>query len=147
MEVYKRVKEFVRRYPGTIAFRLKSHSKILERHLNPGEKLLYIFAGQKNNSNVGLPNTFIVGVTNERLVFARKRLLFGYFFYAITPDLFNDLKVESGLLWGQIIIDTVKELATMSNISISALSEIETAITENMMKEKKKYAHVPRDSK
>ena len=147
MDVYKRIKAFMRRYPMTLAFRLKSHSVVLERHLNPGERLLYVFTGQKNNKSVGLPNTFIVGVSNERLLFARKRLFFGYFFYAITPDLFNDLKVESGLIWGKIIIDTMKELAIMSNISISALSEIETAITENMMKEKKKYARMPRDSK
>ena len=140
MEVYKKVKEFMRRHPMTVAFRLGAHSKILERHLNPDEKLLYVFAGQKNNSSIGLPNTFIVGLTNNRLLFARKRLFFGYFFYSITPDLFNDLKVESGMIWGRILVDTVKELAVISNIAISALSEIETAITVNMMEEKQKYA-------
>ncbi len=138
--IYNEVVKFKRKYSGTLAFRLREHSDILEKHLNPDEKILYVFAGQKNNRSVALPNTFVVALTNKRLLFARKRILFGYFFYAVTPDMFNDLKVNSGIIWGKIIIDTVKELATISNIDKRALSEIETNITEYMMKEKKKYA-------
>lgn len=145
MDVYNKVKEFKKKYKGTVAFRLKAHSEVLEKHLNPGEEVLYIFAGQKNNSSIAVPNTFIVALTNKRLVFARKRLFFGYFFYSVTPDMFNDLKANSGVLWGKIIIDTVKELAIISNISKSALSEIETEITEYMMREKKKYAVKKKD--
>lgn len=139
MDVYNKVKKFKKKYKGTVAFRLKAHSEVLEKHLNPGEEVLYVFAGQKNNSSIAVPNTFIVALTNKRLVFARKRLFFGYFFYSVTPDMFNDLKANSGVLWGKIVIDTVKELAIISNISKSALSEIETEITEYMMREKKKY--------
>ena len=145
MDVYNKVKEFKKKYKGTVAFRLKAHSEVLEKHLNPGEEVLYVFAGQKNNSSIAVPNTFIVALTNKRLVFARKRLFFGYFFYSVTPDMFNDLKANSGVLWGKIIIDTVKELAIISNISKSALSEIETEITEYMMREKKKYAVKKKD--
>lgn len=139
MEIYDRVMRFKRKYPGTLAFRIREHCEVLDKHLNPGEKLLYAFVGQKNNRSIALPNTFVVALTNKRLLFARKRLLFGYFMYAVTPDLFNDLKVSSGIIWGKIIIDTVKELAIISNISKQALSEIETEITEFMMEEKKKY--------
>lgn len=145
MDVYNKVKEFKKKYKGTIAFRLKAHSEVLEKHLNPGEEVLYVFAGQKNNSSIAVPNTFIIALTNKRLVFARKRLFFGYFFYSVTPDMFNDLKANSGVLWGKIVIDTVKELAIISNISKSALSEIETEITEYMMREKKKYAVKKKD--
>lgn len=145
MDVYNKVKKFKKKYKGTVAFRLKAHSEVLEKHLNPGEKVLYVFAGQKNNSSIAVPNTFIVALTNKRLVFARKRLFFGYFFYSVTPDMFNDLKANSGVLWGKIVIDTVKELAIISNISKSALSEIETEITEYMMREKKKYAIKKKD--
>ena len=60
--------------------------------------------------------------------------------------MFNDLKVNSGIIWGKIIIDTVKEISVISNVDKSALSEIETMITEYMMKEKKKYA-MRKDSK
>lgn len=139
MRVYKEVLKFKKKYSGTLAFRLKEHSEVLEKHLNPGEKILYVFTGQKNQISIALPNTFVVALTNKRLLFARKRLLFGYFFYAITPDMFNDLKVSSGIIWGKIIIDTVKELAYISNIDKKALDEIETQITEYMMEEKKKY--------
>ncbi len=145
MDVYNKVKKFKKKYKGTVAFRLKAHSEVLEKHLNPGEEVLYVFAGQKNNSSIAVPNTFIVALTNKRLVFARKRLFFGYFFYSVTPDMFNDLKANSGVLWGKIVIDTVKELAIISNISKSALSEIETEITEYMMREKKKYAVKKKD--
>jgi hypothetical protein len=146
MNIYKKALAFRTKYPITIAFRLNAHSKIIEKYINEDEKLLYVFTGQKNNKSIGLPNTFIAALTDKRLLFARKRVLFGSFFYAITPDMFNDLKVESGLIWGKIIIDTVKELVTISNIDIAALNEIETNVTQYMMEEKKKY-NVSRDSK
>ena len=138
--MYNEVLKFKKKYPSTIAFRLKEHCKVLEKHLNPGEKVIYIFAGQKNAHSIAIPNTFVIALTIERLVFARKRLFFGYFFYAITPDMFNDLKVNSGILWGKIMIDTVKEFAVISNLSKDSLSEIETKITQYMMNEKKKYS-------
>ena len=147
MNIYKKVLAFRNKYPITMAFRLKAHSKIIEKYINDDEELLYVFTGQKNNKSIGLPNTFIAALTDKRLLFARKRVLFGSFFYAITPDMFNDLKVESGLIWGKIIIDTVKELVTISNIDIAALNEIETNVTQYMMEEKKKYISIPRDSK
>lgn len=139
MGSYEQVKKFMKRHPGTIAFRLREHCNILDKHLNPDETLKYVFAGQKNNSSISTPNTFVIALTDKRLLFARKRLMFGYFFYAVTPDMFNDLKVNSGIIWGKIIIDTVKELAIISNISKDALSEIETSITQHMAEEKKKY--------
>lgn len=138
--MYNEVLKFKKKYHSTIAFRLKEHCKVLEKHLNPGEKVIYIFAGQKNAHSIAIPNTFVIALTSERLVFARKRLFFGYFFYAITPDMFNDLKVNSGILWGKIMIDTVKEFAVISNLSKDSLSEIETKITQYMMNEKKKYS-------
>ena len=139
MGSYEQVKKFMKRHPGTIAFRLKEHCNILDKHLNPDETIKYVFAGQKNNSSISTPNTFVIALTDKRLLFARKRLMFGYFFYAVTPDMFNDLKVNSGIIWGKIIIDTVKELAIISNIAKDALSEIETSITQHMAEEKKKY--------
>ena len=79
-------------------------------------------------------------LTNKRILLAQKRLLFGYFYTAITPDLFNDLKVQMGIVWGEVIIDTVKERVYLSNIQKAALDEIETQITEYMMTEKQKYS-------
>ena len=143
--VYLKAKEFKNKYPLTVAWRLKSHCKIIDLHLNPGEEVKYVFACQKNDNPIDIITTYVVALTNKRIILAQKRLLFGYFFTAITPDLFNDLKVEMGFIWGKIIIDTVKEEVYLSNIQKEALNEIETNITEYMMEEKKKYNNKNKD--
>lgn len=137
--VYSRLKEFKKKYPMTVAWRTKQHAKIIERHLNPGEEVLYAFVAQKSTHFYELFFTTAVVLTNKRILFAQKRVLFGYFYTAITPDMFNDLKVKMGLIWGRVFIDTVKEQVDLSNIDGRALDEIETNITEYMMREKKKY--------
>ena len=53
--------------------------------------------------------------------------------------MYNDLKIYRGLLFGRIIIDTVKEKIVLTNLSKHSLDEIETAISQFMMKEKNKY--------
>lgn len=138
-DVYNKVKEFKRKYPRTIAWRLKKNSKVVQMHLNPGERVLYAFCGQKNANPLDIITTCVIAVTNKRLVIGQKRVVFGYFYYSITPDLYNDLQVRNGLIWGDVIIDTVKEKVHLSNIDPKGLIEIETVITEFMMKEKKKY--------
>ena len=139
MNVYEELKKFKKKYPMTISWRLKKHAKIIEKHLNPEEEILYAFAAQKNDNPLDIITTYAVVITNKRILLASKRVLFGYFLVSITPDLFNDLNVKMGLIWGKIIIDTVKEVVTLSNIQRDALDEIETNITEYMMKEKQKY--------
>ncbi|MCI9234232.1 MAG: hypothetical protein HFH08_06570 [Bacilli bacterium] len=141
-EVYKKTKAFKKRYPFTVAWRLQAHSKIADLHLNPGEIVKYAFAAQKNDNPLDIISTYIVVLTNKRILLAQKRLLFGYFFTAITPDMFNDLEVKMGLVWGKIYIDTVREFVPLSNLQREALPEIETCITEYMMKEKRRYVKV-----
>lgn len=137
--LYLKVLNFKRKYPFTVSWRIKSHCSVIKNHLNPGEKILYAFACQKGPNSWDMFSTYVVAITNKRLILATKRVMFGYFFYSITPDMYNDLQVRMGLLWGNIIIDTVKEEIVLSNISKRALPEIETAITEFMIKEKKLY--------
>ena len=139
MSVYQLALKFKRDYPGTVAFRIKKHSEVIEKHLNPGEKVLYVFCGQKNTQSYMLINSCVVALTNKRLMIATKRLLWGYFFTTITPDLYNDLKVKKGLIWSDIEIDTIRENLYLSNIHPDGAVEVETNITEFMMKEKKKY--------
>lgn len=138
-ESYLLVKEFMRKYPMTIAWRLKSHCKIIDKHLNPGEKILYIFAGQKNDRAADIFNTYVVAFTNKRIMVGTKRVVFGYFFKSITPDMYNDLSIHKGIIFGRIVLDTVKEVITITNVDAKALSEIETNITEIMIKNKKEY--------
>lgn len=139
MSVYEELKKFKKKYPMTISWRLKKHAKIIEKHLNPDEKILYAFAAQKNDNPLDIITTYAIVITNKRILLASKRVLFGYFLISITPDLFNDLSVKMGIIWGKVIIDTVKEVVTLSNIQREALDEIETAVTEYMMEEKQKY--------
>ncbi len=138
-DLYNMVKNFKKKYPMTIAWRLKAHCKVIEKHINSEEKILFAFGAQKNNNPLDIITTYVVVLTDRRILLAQKRLLFGYFFTAVTPDMFNDLKVQTGLIWGKVYIDTIKEYIELSNIDKNALAEIETNITDRMMKEKKKY--------
>lgn len=135
--VYEQALEFKQKHGMTVAWRLKKNSSVIEKHLNPGEKVLYVFAAQKNNNPFDIVSTAVVALTDKRLLIGRKRVVFGYFFDSITPDLFNDMKVLSGIIWGKIHIDTMNEYVTLSNISKSALPEIETKISSYMMNEKR----------
>lgn len=137
--VYDKLKEFKNKYPTTIAWRIKSHAKVIEKHLNPGEEVTFAFPAQKGLSSIDIFSTFVVVLTNKRILLAQKRLLFGYTYLAITPDMFNDLTVSTGIIWGRLYIDTVKETVMLSNISKGAMDDIETQITEYMMTEKQKY--------
>ena len=136
---YEMVKKFKEKYPLTISFRIKQHCKVIDMHLNPGEEVLYAFAAQKNDNTFNIINTNVVALTNKRIMIGTKRLLWGYFFVSITPDMFNDLTIYKGIIWGGVSIDTIKEEVVLSNISPKALPEIESIITEYMMEEKKKY--------
>lgn len=139
--VYDHVMLFKKKYPGTITWwRLKSHADVIERHLNPGETIRYAFGGQKNKTFYEIFSTCVIAITNKRILIGQKRLVFGYFLTSITPDLFNDMEVYQGLIWGKITIDTVKEVVEITNLSKKNLPEIETNISEFMMEEKKKYA-------
>lgn len=138
-DVYNRVREFKKRYPMTVAWRIKAHSKVVQSHLNPGEDVLYAFVSQKNNNSYEIFFTNVVVITNKRILIGTKRLLWGYFLTSITPDMFNDLKVNSALIWGRVALDTVKEFVYLSNLDKKSLDEIETNITEYIMKEKQNY--------
>ncbi len=137
--VYQEAKRFKFKYPMTVAWRIKKHCKRIEEHLNPEEDVKYVFVGQRNNSFYDIVSTSVFVITNKRLLIASDRVLFGYFLYSITPDMFNDLTVISGLVWGKVKIDTIKEIVYVSNLSKRSLDEIETKVTEYMMEEKKKY--------
>ena len=136
---YNLASKFMKKYPMTVAWRVKQHCKVIDKHLNPGEEILYVFAGQKNDRAVDLFNSCVIVLTNKRIMVATKRVLFGYFLTSITPDMYNDLTVSKRIFWGAVVIDTVKEVITITNIDHKALSEIETNITEIMIKNKKEY--------
>ena len=138
-EVYRGAMKFKKLHPSTIGWRIKQNASIVDKHLNPDEKVLYVFVAQKNDNPLDVLSTAVIALTDKRILIGRKRVVFGYFLDSVTPDLFNDLKVKGGLIWGKVYIDTVKEFITLSNIGVEALPEIETEISRYMMEMKKAY--------
>ena len=139
--VYKRVLRFKRKYPMTVGWRLRENSSVVEKHLNDDEEVLYAFIAQKNDNPFNFFESAVVALTNKRILIGRKRVIIGYFLNSITPDMYNDLEVRGGLIWGKIYIDTIKEFVALSNISNEALDEIETNVTRFMMEAKKEYGN------
>ena len=137
MRIYNLVCRFKRKYPMTIAHFLKRHSKVAASIIDHDEKILYAFCGQKNDAYSVLFDTCVVVVTNKRLIIGQKRLIWGYQITTVTPELFNDLKIYSGLLFGKVEIDTVKETIFVSNLDKKSLDEIETNVTNIMLKQKR----------
>ena len=140
MTCYELAKKFKNQFPSTIAWRIFQNSKVIDEHVNPDEEVTYAFVGQKNESPFDIFQTCAVAITNKRMLIGQKRVLFGYALNSITPDLYNDMQIYQGLIWGKIVIDTIKEKIIISNLSKDSLVELETVISSFMMDEKKKYA-------
>ena len=136
--VYRLVCRFKRKYPMTIANFIKKHSFVAASIIDKDEKIVYAFCGQKNDTHGMIFDTCVVVVTSKRLVIGQKRILWGYTITTITPELFNDLKISSGLLWGKVEIDTVKERMFVSNLDKKSLDEIETNVNQIMLNNKKR---------
>ncbi len=144
--ICEQAKEFKKRYPMTVAWRLNSHSKVIKKHLSSDEAILYVFAGQKSPFIWDMFSTYLVALTNKRILVAEKRLLFGYYFISVTPEMFNDLSVQSGIIWGKVFIDTIKEQVIINNIDKRALAEIQNRVSEYMLEEKRKVVKVEKDN-
>lgn len=144
--ICEQAKEFKKKYPMTVAWRLNSHSKVIQKHLSSDEAILYVFAGQKSPFIWDMFSTYVVALTNKRILVAEKRLIFGYYFISVTPEMFNDLSVQSGILWGKVFIDTIKEQVIINNIDKRALAEIQNRVSEYMLEEKRKVVKVEKNN-
>ena len=100
--VYEQVLRFKSKYPMTVGWRLRQNASVVERHMNPDEEVIYAFVAQKNESSFNIFGTAVVALTNKRILIGRKRVIIGYFLNSITPDMYNDLKISSGLIWGKV---------------------------------------------
>lgn len=129
--------KFHSKYSMTIGWRLSKNARVIVDHLHEDETVEYAFYAQKNDNPINIIGTSVVVLTNKRLLIGRDRVVIGYFFDSITPDMFNDLKIKSGIIFGKVEIDTVKEFIVLSNIDKRALTEIERKISTFMMKKNK----------
>lgn len=136
--IYKETSEYLKRYPMTLAWRIRQHSKVISKHLNKDEDVYYVFPAQKNPDSFNIFSTCLIALTNKRILLAQKRVLWGYNITSITPDMFNDFELSKGLIFGKLDIDTVKEVIRLSNIDSKALVEIETNLSEYILEIKPK---------
>ena len=137
-DVYKSCLEFKRKFPKTIAWRIKKHAQIVQNYLNDDEVVLYAFVGQKNMRWYEMFFTTAIVLTNKRMLLGRKRFFGQYSYSSITPDMLNDFEVRTNILWGSVEIDTVKEHFIISNLDKRSLPEIEDAISKYLVNEKLK---------
>lgn len=138
-DVYQSCKKFIKKYPKTIAWRIKKHSSVVQEHINDDEVVLYSFAGQKNSNFLQPFFTTVVVFTNKRMLLGRKRYLGRYYYTSITPDMLNDFELRTNVLYGVVEIDTVKEHFTIGCLDKKSLSSIEDALSKYMVNEKLKY--------
>ncbi len=138
-EVYQSCKKFMKKYPKTIAWRLKKHSEVVQEHINDDEVVLYSFAGQKNSNFLQPFFTTVVVFTNKRMLLGKKRYLGRYYYTSITPDMLNDFELRTNILYGAVEIDTVKEHFTIGCLDKKSLPSIEDALSKYMVNEKLKY--------
>lgn len=138
MRVYKLVRRFKNKYSWTIAFNLEKHSKVVESIIDKDEEVLYAFCGQRNDTHKIIFDTCVVAVTSKRIIVGQKRILWGYQITTVTPELFNDLKLNAGLLFGRVEIDTAKEVIFISNLDKKSLDEIETNVNKIMLNNRKR---------
>ena len=98
-KVYDQVTMFKAKYPGTITWwRLKKHAKVVEDHINPDETPLFSFAGQKTPETWDFMSTAVLTVTDKRIIVGQDHIITGYTLNSVTPDMYNDLEVYSGIL-------------------------------------------------
>ena len=138
-EVYNMANEFLKKFPLTITWRIKQHSKVMAKHLNPDEKIFYIFPAQKNPNTLDIFSTVLIALTNKRILIVQKKILWGYNLLSITPDMFNDFEIYKGMIFGKVDIDTVKEIIRLSDLDPKSLVELETELSEYLLKVKPNY--------
>ena len=134
--VYKSCKDFLKKYPGTVAWRVKKHSNVVEEHINDDEVVLFSFVGQKNSNWTYPLSTVVVTFTNKRMLVGRSLFLGRSFYTSITPDMLNDFEIRKGIIFGVVEIDTVKEHFTVECLSKKSLSKIEDALSKYLVDEK-----------
>lgn len=139
MSIYSKVKEFKKKYPLTVAWRLKQNCAVVEKHICSDEKVQYVFVGQKNNKFYDIFSTCVIAVTSRRILIGRKRVFFGYALDSVMPYMFNDLNVKTRILWGTVCIDTAAEEIFISNIDKDAIADVEKNVSKYMFELKKQF--------
>ena len=85
------------------------HFTVAENQLNDDEKVLFAFVGLYNYvSATNHDSNFAIAVTNDRIIAGQKKLM-GENVKTITRRNLNDISKTTGMIWGILTIDTIKE--------------------------------------
>lgn len=85
------------------------HFLVVENTLLPDETVLCVFIGLHNYiSATKHDNNFAYAITNKRIIMGQKKVI-GQIVQVISLDNINDITHNTGLVFGVITIDTIKE--------------------------------------
>ncbi len=85
------------------------HFEVIASNLGPDEDVLFVFIGLHNYvSPTKHDNNFAYAITNKRIMMGQKKVI-GQNFQSVSLDQVNDISFTSGLAFGVITIDTLKE--------------------------------------
>lgn len=86
------------------------HFKIIEENLLPDEEVKMPFIGLHNSISITKHDgNFAYALTNKRIMMAQKKAVTGEIFQSVSLNNINDITFQSGLVYGKITIDTIKE--------------------------------------
>lgn len=85
------------------------HFKVIENNLQPDEDVKFAFIGLHNyKSMTKHDGNFAYAVSNKRILMGQQKLI-GVAFQSVSMDNINDITLQTGVLMGNVVIDTVKE--------------------------------------
>lgn len=85
------------------------HFKVIEDNLTPDEEVLMTFIGLHNYiSTTKHDSNYAYAITNKRIIMAQKKLI-GENVKLVLLDNLNDVSLQTGIVFGIINFDTIKE--------------------------------------
>lgn len=86
------------------------HFKIIEKNLLSDEEVKMPFIGLHNSISFSKHDgNFAYALTNKRIVMAQQKAITGEIFQTVSLNNVNDITFQSGLIYGKLTIDTIKE--------------------------------------
>ncbi|HIZ70393.1 MAG TPA: PH domain-containing protein [Candidatus Atopostipes pullistercoris] len=94
---------------GTSKKWTKKHFGVVEKQLKPNEEVLFAFVGLFNYvSTTNHESNYAIAITNERIIACQKKMM-GENVKIILRRNLNDITKSTGMIFGILTIDTIKE--------------------------------------
>ncbi len=104
-----------------------NHFDIVAKNLKQDEDVLMAFIGLHNyQSATKHDNNCAYVITNKRIMIAQKKII-GEFFQIVSLENLNDVTLNSGMIFGVIVFDTIKE-----RFNVAVAKDIANNITQKL---------------